>query len=107
MAIDQLNTNSAANNGVQRGLNGNSAVSRNDRQQAPNTPEAEARPSQSSVSISPEANRLASLESEINATADVDSQRVEDIRRAIADGSFQINADRIAGNLLDQDDFFV
>ena len=36
-----------------------------------------------------------------DADAPVDSHRVEKLRQAIADGSYRIDADRIAGKLLD------
>ncbi|WP_317931622.1 flagellar biosynthesis anti-sigma factor FlgM [Halioxenophilus sp. WMMB6] len=102
MAIDNLNANTAANAGVHRGLNG-SSVTRSDRQQSPAAPAAS---QEGSVSISQEASRLANLEAEINASPDVNQERVEEIKRAIADGSYRVDAEQIAGKLLDQDDFF-
>jgi negative regulator of flagellin synthesis FlgM len=36
-----------------------------------------------------------------DADAPVDSHRVEKLRQAIADGSYRVDADRIAGELLD------
>ena len=36
-----------------------------------------------------------------SADAPIDSQRVEKLRHAIADGSYRVDADRIAGKLLD------
>ena len=36
-----------------------------------------------------------------DADAPVDSHRVEKLRQAIADGSYRVDADRIAGKLLD------
>lgn len=43
----------------------------------------------------------ARLLSEGNADAPVDAQRIDTLRQAIADGSYRVDADRIAGKLLD------
>jgi len=58
------------------------------------------------VSLSSQAQTLNRLESNIQATDDVDSERVAAIQKAIADGSFEINAERIAEKLLSQDELF-
>jgi negative regulator of flagellin synthesis FlgM len=48
-----------------------------------------------SLELTPSARTLG------DAGAPVDSHRVEKLREAIADGSYRIDADRIAGKLLD------
>ena len=48
-----------------------------------------------SLQLTPSARTLG------DADAPVDSHRVEKLRQAIADGSYRIDADRIAGRLLD------
>ncbi|MAZ88287.1 MAG: flagellar biosynthesis anti-sigma factor FlgM [Cellvibrionaceae bacterium] len=58
------------------------------------------------VSLSSQAQTLNRLESNIQAADDVDSDRVAAIQKAIADGSFEINAERIAENMLSQDELF-
>ncbi len=56
------------------------------------------------VDLSPEAQTLKNLETQIRASADIDSSRVAEIKRAIANGSFEINVERIAERLLLQED---
>jgi len=54
--------------------------------------------------IAPETDSLeltASARTLGDADAPVDSHRVEKLRQAIADGSYRVDADRIAGKLLD------
>ncbi len=58
------------------------------------------------VSLSSQAQTLNRLESSIQTVDDVDSDRVAAIQKAIADGSFEINAERIAENMLSQDELF-
>ena len=104
MAIDHLNAHSAANNGVQRGLNQGSAATRGERQESLTTTGPSGQ--ENSVSISPQASRLAGLEAEIHSSPDVDSDRVAEIKQALADGSYKIDAEAIANKSLDQDDYF-
>ena len=55
-------------------------------------------------SITPETDSLeltASARTLGDADAPVDAHRVEKLRQAIADGSYRVDADRIAGKLLD------
>ena len=58
------------------------------------------------VSLSSEAQTLSRLEAQIKASPDVNTSRVEEIKQAIADGTFEINADRIAEKMLSQDVLF-
>ncbi|NHN39467.1 flagellar biosynthesis anti-sigma factor FlgM [Pseudomaricurvus alcaniphilus] len=58
------------------------------------------------VSLSTQARLLHKLESQISSSPDVNSDRVADIKRAIAEGSYQINPERIAERMLEQDDQF-
>lgn len=58
------------------------------------------------VSLSNEAHTLNRLEAQINASSDIDASRVAELKQAIADGTFEINAERIAEKMLGQDDLF-
>ncbi|MDR0702943.1 MAG: flagellar biosynthesis anti-sigma factor FlgM [Azoarcus sp.] len=53
-----------------------------------------------SVQLSPLASTLQKAEAALAQTPEVDSKRVEEIKQAIRDGRFQIDANRIAGGLL-------
>lgn len=55
------------------------------------------------VQLSPEALALKRLEAQINASPDIDVGRVAAIKRAIAEGNFEINVERIAERMLQQD----
>ncbi len=103
MAIDQLHANSAANKGINKGVQQGTPVQKQERDTA-TTKVSE--PQEGKVSISPEASRLSQLEAKIHAAEDVDSQRVAEIKSAISEGSYQVDAEAIAGKLLDQDNFF-
>jgi len=59
--------------------------------------------SSDNVQLSPEAQALKRLEAQINASPDIDSGRVAAIKRAIAEGNFEINIERIAERMLQQD----
>ncbi len=56
------------------------------------------------VVLSQEAQTLGRLQSKIESSPDVNLEKVAEIRRAIAEGRFEINADRIAENMLKQND---
>jgi negative regulator of flagellin synthesis FlgM len=58
------------------------------------------------VVLSQEAQTLGRLQSKINSAPDVNLEKVEEIRRAIAEGRFEINPERIAENMLKQNDLF-
>lgn len=80
---------------------------------APNTPEAktpapDAAPAGKGASdqvvLSQEAQTLGRLQAKINSSPDVDLEKVAEIRRAIAEGRFEINPERIAENMLNQNE---
>ena len=56
------------------------------------------------VVLSQEAQNLGRLQTKINSAPDVDMDKVAEIRRAIAEGRFEINPERIAENMLNQED---
>lgn len=56
---------------------------------------------QDTVEINPRAAQLQALESTLASVPVVDTARVEQIKQAISEGRFQINADKIADKLLD------
>ncbi len=57
-----------------------------------------------SVSLSAEAQTMHKLESAIQSASDIDSEKVDAIKQAIAEGRFEINADRLAEAMLAQDE---
>lgn len=52
------------------------------------------------VSLTPAAQQLRNLEEQVAAQPVVDTQKVNAARDALANGSFDINAERIAGKLM-------
>lgn len=60
----------------------------------------------SEVTLSPQASRLSQIENSIAATSEVNQERVDQIRAAIDDGSFNVDAESIANRLLEQDGLF-
>jgi len=72
------------------------------------TPAPDAAPASKGASdqvvLSQEAQTLGRLQAKINSSPDVDLEKVAEIRRAIAEGRFEINPERIAENMLNQND---
>lgn len=56
------------------------------------------------VVLSQEAKTLGRLQGKIDSAPEVNLDKVAEIRRAIAEGRFEINAERIAENMLNQND---
>jgi negative regulator of flagellin synthesis FlgM len=52
------------------------------------------------VEITPTAQLLATLEQQIAAAPDINHSRVDPIRQALSDGSYQVDASRVADGLL-------
>ena len=55
------------------------------------------------VSLTDTSMKLRSLENRIESLPVVDSQRVEDIRHSVEDGTYVIDAETIAGKLVDSE----
>ncbi|HDY99717.1 MAG TPA: flagellar biosynthesis anti-sigma factor FlgM [Pseudomonas sabulinigri] len=60
----------------------------------------EASSERSSVSLSQQAQQLQAIEERLRDLPEVDSERVNQIKQAIADGSYQVDSNRIADKLL-------
>ena len=58
------------------------------------------------VIISPQAKAFGKLADNVAKTPDFDSEKVASIKKAIAEGSFEVNAERIAEKMLQQDNLF-
>jgi negative regulator of flagellin synthesis FlgM len=56
------------------------------------------------VQLSQEAKKLGQLQAKIDASPDVNLEKVNEIRRAIAEGKFHVNPERIADALLNQEE---
>lgn len=58
------------------------------------------------VSLSRQAQAMGRLESALKTSPEVNEAKVAALRQAIADGSYQVNSERIAERMLAQDDLF-
>ncbi|UTA49455.1 flagellar biosynthesis anti-sigma factor FlgM [Simiduia sp. 21SJ11W-1] len=71
-----------------------------------NQPPAEAEaPARDNVQLSTEAQRLQKLEENIAQAPEVNEERVAQLKAAIADGSYSVNADRLADKILSSEGF--
>lgn len=52
------------------------------------------------LSLSPQADRLSQLTQIAQQSPDINQSRVDSLRQAVADGSYQVNADSLASNML-------
>lgn len=97
-----IDTNNSINTGGPRGR-GNVASTAGDKAPVAKNSEKPAS-GKENVVLSPEAQNLNRLQAKISNMPDVDLARVAAIKQAIADGRFEINAERIAENMLNQDE---
>ncbi len=99
MAIDFKGINSPNQNqtGVAQSRGGDAASSRGP---SANRPDAGGNSTDDTVELSPAVQVLQQLEANIRDLPEVNQQRVEEIRTAIAEGRFEINAERIAAKLV-------
>lgn len=102
MVIDFNRPNSAVNSPS----NGRTTNVQNAERSAQQTPadapknSGSAQASGESVQLSPEAQRLQQTTDKLNQQPAVDQERVAQIKQAIADGSYQVDNQRVASKLL-------
>ena len=102
MVIDTNNIN-APGAGIARGRTAPSGGANT----APTPPlgnQTDSSKSADSVELSQQAQTMSRIESGIKASPDVDMDKVEAIKTAIAEGRFEINADAIADKMMNQDE---
>jgi negative regulator of flagellin synthesis FlgM len=73
-------------------------------QPAPVNSQPAIKTSSDQVLLSQEAQKLGQLQAKINASPDVNLEKVNEIRKAIAEGKFHVNPERIAEALLNQEE---
>lgn len=101
MVIDTNNINSSGGpNGARRSVTAAPASTA----KTPTAPVETAIANKDNVVLSPEAQNLTRLQAKINTLPDVNLDRVAAIKQAIAEGRFEINPERIAENMLNQDE---
>lgn len=101
LEINGLNTGQAATNKAK----GNAQAASQDGEKKAQGSSAKSS-GNTTVNISSEAKSLSQLQGEVSKTAAFDEAKVAELKAAIDDGSYQPNADRIAGKLLDIDSQF-
>lgn len=58
-------------------------------------------PAADQVELSPAARNLKTLEQAAQASADIDTAKIEQIRAQIAEGRYHVDADKLAGHMID------
>lgn len=105
MVIDPNNRLPSAGSNTMRNRSA-SGVNQSNTGKSNNTVDKSATSEGDNVLLSQEAKALKRLEAQINASPDIDTGRVAAIKRAIAEGNFEINVERIAEKMLQQDSLF-
>lgn len=77
-----------------------SATTDNRTRTAPGAKRGASSPADTEVSLSPLSSKLQEIQAAVSSDAPVDTQRVAEIKQAIAEGRFKINPERIADGLL-------
>lgn len=99
-----LNTNNSLESVNAKATRSKPAAPTTTETKAPATPSTPAKTAGDQVVLSQEAQNLGRLQSKIDSAPDINREKVDEIRRAIAEGRFEINPERIAENMLKQDD---
>lgn len=100
-----FNTNNTLDSVSTKGTRSKPATTAAPEAKAPVTTPAPASPKAGEqVVLSEQAQTLGRLQSKIDSAPDVNLDKVAEIRRAIAEGRFEINPERIAENMINQHD---
>lgn len=92
MAIDKLNSN------INQAMN-NARAEQQSRSAQPNVQNATSAPRQDAVSLTQQAQQLTQLQRRAEANSGVDQEKIERIKKAIADGSYSVNSERLAAKI--------
>src|SRR4051812_26806365 len=103
MVIDTNNINSSGGASGTRGRT-TAPVTTNSTKTSTPAPAEAAVASKDNVVLSSEAQNMVRLQAKISSLPDVNLDRVAAIKQAIAEGRFEINPERIAENMLKQDE---
>ena len=104
MAIDTGNNlKPGFNNTGTRDLANNKSTGASSERSQATTADAQTT-SEDRVALSSRGQSLNRLEENLANTPDVDTARVDSIKQAIAEGRFEVDAERIAQNILNQED---
>jgi len=102
-----INTNNGFNNANQtNNTRERAGVENNPAEKQSAKPQANAPAASDKVVLSPEAKAFGKLSSAVNKSPDVDSEKVANIKKAISEGKFEVNAERIAEKMLQQENLF-
>ncbi|MCV6613751.1 MAG: flagellar biosynthesis anti-sigma factor FlgM [Cellvibrionaceae bacterium] len=103
-----INTNNGFNNaGQTNNARERAAVdSSSSKAQAKAPPQGAAANVADKVLLSPEAKAFGKLSAAVANAPEVDSEKVANIKKAIAEGKFEVNPERIAAKMLNQEDLF-
>lgn len=103
-----INTNNGFNNANQAGGTRERNNIEGSGKQAPSNAPAPEKGANGAdkVVLSPEAKAFGKLSSAVASAPEVDSEKVANIKKAIAEGNFEVNPERIAAKMLNQDDLF-
>lgn len=98
MVIDfsRLNNSPSVNGGVRTGAAGNT-----DKSGAASEAPARSKVSGETVHLSQEAQQLQNISDKLRDQPIVNSARVAELKQAIAEGSYKVDADRVAGKMLE------
>lgn len=97
MAIDLTGLSSTSTASNRTRLDGNTGTGQSAKgEKSVDSP----RPQSETVKLSSEALSLQKLEEQASSLPDVDSDRVAQIRQAIEDGSFNVDAERVAAKMI-------
>ena len=99
MVIDFSRVNNSPS--VTGGVRGNTAAGSAEKPAASQEAPSSASASGEAVHLSQEAQQLQKISDKLRDQPAVDSARVAQLKQAIADGSYQVNAGRVASKLLD------
>ncbi|ESP95503.1 MULTISPECIES: flagellar biosynthesis anti-sigma factor FlgM [Pseudoalteromonas] len=91
----QNQPNNVANNIKQQ----RAELQRNDASNTATKPAAQQKAASDSVSLTPQAQQLKGLQDKAQQTPAFDSKKVEELKKAIAEGKYQVDAEKLAKNI--------